>query len=230
MSLWSDLWKLFFPQSCLICEKTLLEGEEHLCFRCLVGLPRTHMHLQPENEVEKCLWGKMPVERGSAFLHYAKGGDVRKLLSELKYQGNAKLGLFMGRCMARELLASGFFEGIDGIIPVPLHRRKQRMRGYNQSRMLAEGISAVMGIPLWDSLLVRTQFTETQTRKGSYERWLNVRDVFECPSPEVMAGKHVLLVDDVMTTGATLVACGDALREVKGLRISVLTLAMAGHS
>ena len=180
--------------------------------------------------MEKCLWGKMPVERGSAFLHYAKGGDVRKLLSELKYQGNAKLGLFMGRCMARELLASGFFEGIDGIMPVPLHRRKQRMRGYNQSRMLAEGISAVTGIPLWDSLLVRTQFTETQTRKGSYERWLNVRDVFECPSPEVMAGKHVLLVDDVMTTGATLVACGDALREVKGLRISVLTLAMAGHS
>ena len=230
MSLWSDLWKLFFPQSCLICRKTLLEGEEHLCFRCLAGLPRTHMHLQPENEVVKCLWGKMPVERGSAFLYYAKGGDVRKLLSELKYQGNAKLGSFMGRCMARELLSSGFFDDIDGIMPVPLHRRKQRMRGYNQSRVLAEGVSAITGIPMWDNLLVRTQFTETQTRKGSYERWLNVKDVFECLSPEAMAGKHVLLVDDVMTTGATLVACGDALREVKGLRVSALTLAVAGHS
>jgi len=230
MSLWSDLWKLFFPQNCLICGKTLLEGEEHLCFRCLAGLPRTHMHLQPENEVVKCLWGKMPVERGSAFLYYAKGGDVRKLLSELKYQGNAKLGSFMGRCMARELLSSGFFDDIDGIMPVPLHRRKQRMRGYNQSRVLAEGVSAITGIPMWNNLLVRTQFTETQTRKGSYERWLNVKDVFECLSPEAMAGKHVLLVDDVMTTGATLVACGDALREVKGLRVSALTLAVAGHS
>ena len=230
MSLWSDIWKLFFPQCCLVCGKVLLAGEEHLCFRCLSGLPRTLMHLQRENELEKCLWGKLPIERGTAFLHYAKGGDAQRLLFELKYYGNVKLGLFMGRCMANELLPSGFFDGIDGVMPVPLHRRKQRMRGYNQSRLLAEGLSSVTGIPLWDSLLVRKQFTETQTQKGSYERWQNVRDVFDCSSLEALEGKHVLLVDDVLTTGATMVACADALRDVGGLRISVLVLAWAGHS
>lgn len=230
MSLWSDIWKLFFPSCCLVCGKILLGDEEHLCFRCLSGLPRTQMHRQRDNEMEKCLWGKMSIERATAYLYYAKGGDVQKLLFDLKYYGNAKLGHFMGRCMARELLPSGFFEGIDGIIPVPLHRRKQRWRRYNQSRVLAEGISSVTGIPLWDSLLVRTQFTETQTRKGSYERWMNVKDVFDCLSQEAMGGKHILLVDDVMTTGATLVACADALRGVEGLRMSVLTLAMAGHA
>lgn len=230
MSLWNDVWKLFFPQCCLVCGKVLLEGEEHLCFSCLSGLPRTHMHLQPENEVEKSLWGKVPVERGSAFLYYARGGDVKKILSDLKYHDNAKLGRFLGRCMAQELHPSGFFQGIDGIIPVPLHRRKQKMRGYNQSEMLAEGIASVARIPLWNHLLMRAQFTETQTRKGNYERWINVRDVFRCVSPETLVGKHILLVDDVLTTGATLVACSDALSRIPGIRISVLTLALAGNS
>lgn len=230
MSLWSDIWHFFFPSCCLICGRMLLVGEEHVCFRCLSGLPRTRMHLCKENEIEKSFWGKFPVERASAFLYYAKEGDVKKILVDLKYDGNADIGRFFGRCMAREIRPSGFFEGIDGIMPVPLHPKKQRMRGYNQSRMLAEGISSVTGIPLWDSLLVRTQFTESQTRKGSYERWLNVREVFGCLSLESLEGKHILLVDDVLTTGATLVACADALCEVGGLRISVLTLAWAGHS
>jgi len=230
MSLWNDIWRLFFPQCCLLCGKILVVGEEHVCLHCLSGLPRTRMHLQRENEVEKSLWGKFPVERATAFFHYAKGGDVQKLLFDLKYYGNARLGQFLGRCMTREIHPSGFFDDVDGIVPVPLHRQKQRTRGYNQSRMLAEGISSVTGIPLWDGLLVRTKFSETQTQKGSYERWLNVKDVFECTSPEELEGKHILLVDDVLTTGATLVACADAMQNVKGLRVSVLTLAWAGHS
>ena len=230
MSLLTDLWNLFFPSCCLICGRTLLGGEEHVCFHCLSELPRTQMHWQRDNEVEKCFWGKIPVERASAFLYYSRGGDVKELLAALKYRGRSSLGHFLGRCMARELCSSDFFQGMDGIIPVPLHERKQRIRGYNQSKALAEGVSSVTGIPLWDNLLVRTQFTETQTRKGNYERWLNVKDMFECTSLEALEGKHVLLVDDVLTTGATLVACADAFREVKGLRVSVLTLAWAGNS
>ena len=227
MTIWIDLWKFFFPQWCLICGKTLLEGEEYLCFHCLSNMPRTHLYLQKDNEMEKELWGKLPIERASAYLYYSKGGDVKKLLTELKYRGNADLGCFLGRCMTREMLSSGFFQGVDGIIPVPLHPRKQKIRGYNQSIMLANGISSITNIPVWNDLLIRTQNTQTQTRKGSYERWLNVKDIFECISPEQLKGKHVLLVDDVFTTGATLVACADAFRQIPDLRFSVLTLALA---
>ena len=227
MSIWTDLWKLFFPQCCLVCGKTLLEGEEYLCFHCLSNMPRTHLYLHKDNEMEKELWGKFPIERASAYLYYSKGGDVKKLLTDLKYRGNADLGCFLGRCMTREMLSSGFFQGVDGIIPVPLHPRKQKIRGYNQSIMLANGISSVTNIPVWNDLLVRTQYTQTQTRKGSYERWLNVKDMFECTSPDRLIGKHVLLVDDVFTTGATLVACADAFRQIPNLRFSVLTLALA---
>ena len=227
MSIWTDLWKLFFPQCCLVCGKTLLEGEEYLCFHCLSNMPRTHLYLHKDNEMEKELWGKFPIERASAYLYYSKGGDVKKLLTDLKYRGNADLGCFLGRCMTREMLSSGFFQGVDGIIPVPLHPRKQKIRGYNQSIMLANGISSVTNIPVWNDLLVRTQYTQTQTRKGSYERWLNVKDMFECSSPDRLRGKHVLLVDDVFTTGATLVACADAFRQIPDLRFSVLTLALA---
>ena len=227
MSIWTDLWKLFFPQCCLVCGKTLLEGEEYLCFHCLSNMPRTHLYLHKDNEMEKELWGKFPIERASAYLYYSKGGDMKKLLTDLKYRGNADLGCFLGRCMTREMLSSGFFQGVDGIIPVPLHPRKQKIRGYNQSIMLANGVSSVTNIPVWNDLLVRTQYTQTQTRKGSYERWLNVKDMFECTSPERLRGKHVLLVDDVFTTGATLVACADAFRQIPDLRFSVLTLALA---
>ena len=227
MSIWTDLWKLFFPQCCLVCGKTLLEGEEYLCFHCLSNMPRTHLYLHKDNEMEKELWGKFPIERASAYLYYSKGGDVKKLLTDLKYRGNADLGCFLGRCMTREMLSSGFFQGVDGIIPVPLHPRKQKIRGYNQSIMLANGVSSVTNIPVWNDLLVRTQYAQTQTRKGSYERWLNVKDMFECTSPDRLRGKHVLLVDDVFTTGATLVACADAFRQIPDLRFSVLTLALA---
>lgn len=228
MGIWTDLWELFFPRCCVLCGRKLLKGEEHLCFRCLAALPRTRLHLEVGNEMEKNLWGKMPIERASAFLYYAKGGDVRKLLFELKYYDNPSLGYFLGRIMARELLPSRFFEGVDYILPVPLHPKKLKSRGYNQSAMLAEGIASVTMIPVMAHGLVKNTETETQTRKGRYERWLNVKEGFTCPSGKGLENKYILLVDDVMTTGATVVACADAMARIPGLRISVLTLALAG--
>lgn len=230
MSIWSDLWELFFPRCCLFCGSRLSHGERTLCFSCLAKLPRTELHLRRDNAVERNFWGKFPVERATSFLYYAKGGDVRQLLYELKYHGNKEVGIVMGRIMAAELLSSCFFEDVDLIIPVPLHRRKERQRGYNQSECLARGIAEVTGLPVCTDMVVRSRYTETQTHKGQYERWENVRDLFACSAPELLEKKHVLLVDDVLTTGATIVACVDALRNVSGLRVSVLTLALAGES
>lgn len=226
----TDLWELFFPRCCILCGSRLCHGENILCTRCLAELPRTGLHLRADNSVERNFWGKFAVERAASFLYYTKGGDVRRLLYELKYYGNKEAGEVMGRIMAAELLSSCFFEGVDWIIPVPLHPRKERRRGYNQSDCLARGISAVTGIPVSAEMLVRSRYTETQTRKGQYERWENVQNIFLCPSPRLLQNKHVLLVDDVLTTGATIVSCADALRRVPGLRISVLTLALAGES
>ena len=230
IALLNDVWEFFFPRYCVVCGKRLLLGEEHLCLDCLCVLPRIRFRNLENNEIAKLLWGKMPIERASAFLYYSKGGDVRELLFQLKYYGNQKIGYFMGRCMAKELISTGFFGGIDGIIPVPLHDKKRKSRGYNQSELLAEGISSVVRIPLLKDVLRRKQYTETQTHKSNYERWNNVLDVFEGVSFERLSNKHVLLVDDVLTTGATLVACADAFRGVEGIRISVLTLAWAAES
>jgi ComF family protein len=188
------------------------------------------MHRKKDNEVEKNFWGRFPIEKASAFLYYAKGGDVRKLLYDLKYYGGWRTGIFMGKCMAAELSSSSFFEGVDAIIPIPLHPKRLRKRGYNQSEMLAEGISTVTGIPVWTDVLERNQFTETQTHKNQYERWMNVSEVFVCTNSQKLGRKHILIVDDVLTTGATLIACADVLKEVPDLKISVLTLALAGES
>lgn len=230
MSIWSDIRELFFPRYCVICGKRLSVNEECLCVKCLSSLPRTMMHRKKDNEVEKNFWGRFPIEKASAFLYYAKGGDVRKLLYDLKYYGGWRTGIFMGKCMAAELSSSSFFEGVDAIIPIPLHPKRLRKRGYNQSEMLAEGISTVTGIPVWTDVLERNQFTETQTHKNQYERWMNVNEVFVCSNSQKLGRKHILIVDDVLTTGATLIACADVLKEVPDLKISVLTLALAGES
>ncbi len=229
MSIWTDLWNLFFPRCCVACGRLLATPEEVLCVHCLAGLPRTDFHRQKDNKMEQNFWGKFPVERATSYLHYTKGGAVSRILYDLKYHGYKEIGEAMGRMAAAELLSSGFFEGVDILIPVPLHKRRQRWRGYNQSEWIARGLSKITGIPLHADWMTRSRYTETQTHKGQYGRWENVQDLFACTSPAALQGKHVLLVDDVLTTGATLVACADALKDIPGLRISVFTLARAGE-
>ena len=181
---------------------------------CNINLPRTDYHLRKDNPVEKLFWGKFPLERATSFFFYRKGSDFRQVLHQLKYGGQKEIGAIMGRYMASELQASDFFHGVDVIIPIPLHKKKQQIRGYNQSEWISRGIMAVTGIPV-------------DTQKAALERWENVDGIFELHRSEYLAGKHILIVDDVLTTGATTVACASRLAEIEGVRISVLTLAMA---
>ena len=229
MTIWADLWNLFFPRSCVICGKSLLQMEDFTCLHCLNSLPRTNFHLQKDNEMEKNFWGKMPIERATSYLYYSKGGNVRSILYELKYYGNKEIGRSMGRCMANEISPSGFFDDIDFIVPIPLHPKREKKRGYNQSEWLAKGISDITHISINKDVLIRTSCSITQTHKTRIERFESIRDVFKCIDPEILKDKHILLVDDVLTTGATLVAASDAMVGVDGLRISVLTLAIAGY-
>lgn len=218
---------LLFPHCCVACGNPLVRGEECICTLCNMNLPRTNYHLRKDNPVEQVFWGKIPLEHATSFFFYRKGSDFRQILHQLKYGGQKEVGAIMGRYIASELLASGFFQGIDCIIPIPLHKQKQRMRGYNQSEWIARGISVVTGIPINTEAVIRQKNTETQTRKSVFGRWENVEGIFELRSADALAGKHILIVDDVLTTGATTVACASCLMEIEGIRMSVLTLAMA---
>lgn len=222
------LLRLFFPRRCVVCDRILQEGEEGICLRCNMDMPRTNYHLHADNPVERMFWGKMRLVRASSFFYYYKGSCFRRVLHQLKYNGRKDLGETMGRFMAAELAEAGFFHEVDVIVPVPLHPRKQQLRGYNQSEHIVRGISAVTGIPADAVSLQRRKHTDTQTRKSAYERWENVEGIFCLLHPEHFKGKHILIVDDVLTTGATATACADAFQTVEGVRISILTLAVAG--
>ena len=220
---------LLFPRRCAVCGTALQDGEEVLCFRCNMGMPRTYYHLEKDNEMAKMFWGRIPLERAASYFFYRKGGDYCRILHLLKYEGRKDLGYAMGKMMAAEMKRSGFFDGIDVIVPVPLHPDKQRKRGYNQSECLARGVSEVTGIPVDVSSVVRRVYTQTQTRKSVYERWENVGGIFNVVDKEKFAGKHVLIVDDVLTTGSTSIACAEALTGVEGVRFSVMTLAVTHY-
>ncbi|GAE84869.1 phosphoribosyltransferase domain protein [Bacteroides reticulotermitis JCM 10512] len=193
-----------------------------------MGLPRTNYHLLPDNPVEQIFWGKTPLVRATSFFFYRKGSAYKYILHRLKYGGEKEIGEIMGRYVANELLPCGFFKDIDLIIPVPLHRKRQRARGYNQSEWIARGIVSVTGLLLDAESVVRDKFTETQTHKSKFERWENVSGFFSLTKhADELAGKHLLIVDDVLTTGATIVSVASCLSAVEDVRISVLTLAIA---
>lgn len=205
-------------------------GEEVLCVRCQADLPRVRTVSFEENDIARIFWGLVPIEKGISFFHYTPHSPHSRILFELKYHNHPEVGKTMGRMMAEELKATNFFNGIDLIVPIPLSRKKERQRGYNQSDWIAWGISEATGIPTDTTSVVRTKSNPSQTTLDHRQRRENVRDIFAVWHPESLEGRHILLVDDVITTGATMLSCAETIARACRVRFSVLSLAWAGHS
>lgn len=225
--LWDDFLSLIFPRSCYGCGNELLRNEKLICTECFVAIPRTNYHLKDDNPVARIFWGRCLTEKVSAFSFYTRDSRIRKLIHQMKYKGKKEIGFELGRIYALSLRESGFFDGIDLIIPVPLHPSRKRKRGFNQSELISDGISDVTGIPVDNRSLIRGSFTKTQTRKSRYDRWNNVEGIFEVNCQENLENKHILIVDDVITTGSTIEACATGLLKSGNVKISVAALAFS---
>ena len=225
-SLLVNLASLLYPKLCVICGESLIENENFFCFNCFLRLPKTYYHLIPENQAIERLAGKVSLVKASAFLYYNKGGIAQKLITEIKYRGNMELGEWIGAYIAKDMSSSDFFQEIDYLVSVPLHKSKEKKRGFNQAEKIAEGISKVTKIPLETSNVFRDKANTSQTRKGIFDRWKNSKNLFDMKNPELFEGKHILLIDDVLTTGSTLEALAQSLMKSDGVKISILTVAI----
>jgi ComF family protein len=222
-----NLLELLFPTLCVTCGNRLVTQEKFLCIECWHDLPVTNFHFDTENKVARLFWGRVKIDNATAFFAYNKGSNYQHLIHFIKYKGLKELGFETGRRFGIALSASPWFNSIDFVVPVPLHPKKQKMRGYNQSEWIASGISKSLKKPLSTDNLKRNLHTSTQTRKNRYERWENVENIFEVTRPEEFAGKHILLIDDVVTTGSTLESCAFQLLQIKNVKVSIATLAFA---
>lgn len=222
-----DLWFLLFPDVCEACGSTLMKNEGPICIKCLYEIPRTDYCKDLSNDILLMFTGRIKVEKATALFHFHKGSRFRKLLHSLKYKKKPEIGIALGKELGAEMLSSKNFKDIDYIIPVPLHPKRQKQRGYNQSEMIGEGISKVTDIPMLTDVLIRNVETVTQTKMTREERWKNVSGKFLIQHPKKIENKHVILVDDVVTTGSTLEACGETLLNIPGLKLSIAVLANA---
>ncbi len=217
---------LFYPQLCAGCGNDLHGNGQVICLRCLDEIPVTNFHLHAANPVEKIFWGRVPIAAAASYTYFTKDSLMQQLLHGLKYKGRKETGIFFGKKIGAALLESNRFMDIHAIIPVPLHPKKERKRGYNQATVIAEGISEKMQLPLITASLIRTGVSDTQTHKNRVERWHNIAGLFKI-SDKRLKGKHLLLVDDVITTGATLEACAAEILKIEDTRVSIVTIAYA---
>lgn len=227
LNTFDNLISLFYPRLCVGCQNALQQNEKLLCLDCLMHLPETNYHKESENELKLIFAGRVPVQEVAALLFYKKGNRVQRILHNLKYKGEKEIGFLLGEYYGRKLLEEIRFQNVDVIIPIPLHPEKLKKRGYNQSEWIAKGLSKGMNIPYNTNVLIRNHYTETQTRKSRFNRWENVKSVFEVQNGILIEGKHILLCDDVLTTGATTEAAIQQLIEIKDVKVSVVTLATA---
>lgn len=227
MTLINDFMSLIYPRYCEACEGLLYRHERVICNKCTLSLPKSNFHLNNTNPIILALGGRVPLQQATSLFIFEKDGKVQNLLHALKYENQQNIGVLMGNTFYNDLKASSFFEGINYVVPVPLHKKKQASRGYNQSECFAKGISETSGIALNTTTLIRQHETSTQTKKRKYERWENVKDVFALSDPDAFKNEHILLVDDVITTGSTVEGVWQALKDVEGIQISVATIAYA---
>jgi ComF family protein len=223
----ADFVNLLFPRLCQACNGNLLGTEDLICTHCLYNLPYTNFHTQADNIVARQFWGKLELQYAYALLYFEKGGKVQHLMHQFKYQGMQKIGNKMGQLAGSQLLENTTLKPVDYIIPVPLHKSRLRKRGYNQSANFASGLADRLPATVELHNLIRTIKTATQTRKTRFARFENMQQVFAVAQPERLAHKHVLLVDDIVTTGSTLEACAQELLKVPGLKLSIATIAYA---
>jgi ComF family protein len=223
----ADFVSLIFPQLCPACHASLMANEDILCTDCLYNLPFTNFHKQPDNIVARQFWGKLNIEAAYALYYFNKGGKVQNMVHEFKYNGMQQIGNLLGDIAGKQLMQNPIFNTVDYIIPVPLHKRRLKTRGYNQSECFADGLAAQLNAVVEIDNLIRTIATKTQTHKSRFARFQNMHEVFAVARPESLINKHVLLVDDIITTGSTLEACGIELLKVPGLKLSIATIAYA---
>lgn len=226
-NLFNDFKHLFYPHICSGCGSDILADDNMLCAKCFVSLPATLYARYANNPIEKIFTGRITIEAAHAEFYFAKESLIQHLVHQLKYKSNKEIGIYLGEMMGRSIQNSRRFENIDALIPLPLYPDKERKRGYNQAAVICEGMSVVMNVPILYNVLVRRRFTETQTKKHRAERWENVEGSFTVKNEEKIKGKHLLLVDDVITTGATLEASGSRLLKSEGVKLSIATLTTA---
>lgn len=226
----SHFFSMFSPNICPLCYSAMKTNNTSFCFVCLEDLPKTNFHLHPtSNKITDIFKGRVDIEYGLAYYFYAKGLKTQKLIHLLKYKNKPEVGYEVGQIYGNEIKSCEFSKEIDYVIPVPLHIKKLKIRGYNQSEYFARGLSETSGIPLNLTSLRRIAFTETQTKKSRFKRWDNVKEKFQLFEPELIKNKHIALLDDVITTGSTLEACINELRKAEGVKISIISMSIASN-
>ncbi|MCW3127139.1 MAG: putative amidophosphoribosyltransferase [Bacteroidetes bacterium] len=226
----NDLLLLAFPNNCLACSGSLMTDEKDICFSCIDSFPETHYHLSADNPVAQHFWGRVPLAHAASYLYVRDGNMTQTMIHQLKYKEKKKIGVKLGRLYGYKMKqAESLFPKIDLIVPVPLHANRKNQRGYNQSDVFAQGLSEILEVPYEPNVMKRVVETVSQTKRSRYERWENVEGIFELSEPDKIKGKHILLVDDVITTGATIESSVTTLLKGENVTVSVATIATAGR-
>jgi ComF family protein len=216
---------LLFPHNCLGCATDILNQQDLLCAKCQTELPVTDFANAIQNPIEKIFYGRMHVESSTAGYYYTKESLLQHLMVQLKYKGNKEVGVYLGKLLGHQLMGSERFIDVDALVALPLNAKKEFKRGYNQAMAICQGIESVWQKPIIHNAVIRTIFTDTQTHENRINRWQNMDGVFKVENEKAIEGKHILLVDDVITTGATLEACGSEILKINNTKLSIATIA-----
>ena len=226
-SLLSDFLHLIYPHNCEGCGSDTLNQDSFLCAKCLYQLPHTGFIEKADNPLERKLYGRLNVQHAGAGFYFSKDGLLQHLVAQLKYKNNKEMGLYLGKLLGYQLMDCKRFDDVEILIPLPLNRKKENKRGYNQSEMICQGIASVWKRPIVTDAISRVINTATQTKKNRSDRWENVDGVFAVTNPEKLKGKHIALLDDIITTGASIDACGNELLKVSGVKLSIISVGYA---